>query len=129
MAAGGWAAAQLYGVTSRMHPTVRLAEQVIMEDTGETRETTLESRTFRSTGMPQSELFKKAISIRNQFYYGGWILGGLLGLVFVLKLIGLSVRRTRIDYEPDPGSCLSCGRCFNYCPKEHLKLEEERSST
>ncbi len=124
IAVGGWAAAQLHGVTSRMHPTVRLAERIIMEDTGETRETTLESRTFRSTGTPQSELFAKAISIRKQFYYGGWILGGFLGLVFMLKLIGLSVRRTRVDYEPDPGSCLNCGRCFTYCPKEHVKETE-----
>jgi len=121
MAAGGWAAAQLHGVTSRMHPTVQLAERVIMEDTGEAQETTLESRAFRSTGTPQSELFEKAISIRKQFYSGGWILGGFLGLVILLKLLGLSVRRTRIDYEPDPGSCLSCGRCFSYCPKEHTK--------
>jgi ferredoxin len=104
-----------------MHPTVQLAERVIMEDTGEARETTLESRAFRSTGTPQSELFEKAISIRKQFYSGGWILGGFLGLVILLKLLGLSVRRTRIDYEPDPGSCLSCGRCFSYCPKEHTK--------
>jgi NosR/NirI family nitrous oxide reductase transcriptional regulator len=121
MALGGWAAAQLHGITSRIHPTVRLAERVIMEDTGKTRETTLESRTFRSTGTPQSQLLEKAISIRKQFYYGGWILGGFLVLVFVLKLIGLSVQRTRLDYEPDPGSCLSCGRCFSYCPKEHVK--------
>ncbi len=50
------------------------------------------------------------------------ILGGFLGLVFGSKLIGLSVRRERKGYEPDRAECLSCGRCIEMCPVEHVRL-------
>jgi len=48
---------------------------------------------------------------------GGW-LGAWVGLVIGAKLIHLSIRRRRRDYQPDRTSCVSCGRCFWYCPGE-----------
>ena len=53
---------------------------------------------------------------------GGWILGGFIGLVFSLKLIGLSVTRTQTDYEVHKSSCFSCGRCCSYCPSDEMHL-------
>jgi NosR/NirI family nitrous oxide reductase transcriptional regulator len=44
------------------------------------------------------------------------LFGGFVGLVVAGKLIGLTVRRSRKDYEADQGRCLACGRCFDYCP-------------
>ena len=50
---------------------------------------------------------------------GGWWLGGWIGLVVTVMLIGLSTLPVRNDYEADRGRCLSCARCFEYCPTEH----------
>jgi ferredoxin len=60
---------------------------------------------------------------------GGWIVGGFVGLVIGLKLIGLSIRRKRTDYEADRASCLACGRCFKYCPREHIRLNKLKEAT
>jgi ferredoxin len=123
---GGWAGSSLKGVTSRAHETVRLAEQIYMEETGETEEITDPSTAFRATGQEIKELYEQASNIRARFELGGWILGGFIGLVIGLKLIGLSVWRQRTDYEADRASCLACGRCFKYCPREHVRLKNAK---
>jgi NosR/NirI family transcriptional regulator, nitrous oxide reductase regulator len=38
-----------------------------------------------------------------------------------VKLIHLSLRRRRTDYQPDRAACVSCGRCFWYCPGEQVR--------
>jgi ferredoxin len=43
-------------------------------------------------------------------------------LVLGGKLVQLSLRRRREEFEPDKGNCVSCGRCFWYCPHEQLRL-------
>jgi len=126
---GGLAGSSLKGVTSRAHETVRLAEQIYMEETGEAEEITDASSAFRATGKKINELYEQASNIRARFELGGWILGGFIGLVIGLKLIGLSVWRQRTDYEADRAGCLSCGRCFNYCPREHLRLKKAKEVT
>jgi NosR/NirI family nitrous oxide reductase transcriptional regulator len=123
---GGWAGSSLKGVTSRAHETVRLARQIYLEDTGKTEEVTDASTAFRATGQEIKELYKQASNIRARFGLGGWILGGFIGLVIGLKLIGLSVWRQRTDYEADRASCLACGRCFNFCPREHVRLKKAK---
>jgi ferredoxin len=126
---GGWAGSGLKGVTSRAHETVRLAKQIYLEETGKIEETTDASSAFRATGREIKELYEQASNIRANFELGGWILGGFIGLVIGLKLIGLSVWRQRTDYEADRASCLACGRCFNYCPREHLRLKKAKEVT
>ena len=121
---GGWLGSSLKSVTSRMHATVRLAERVYQEETGMVKGTTDASTAFRATGKDMEELYKEASDIRAKFGFGGWLLGGFVGLVIGLKLIGLSVWRQRTDYEADRASCLACGRCFEYCPREHVRLKK-----
>jgi NosR/NirI family nitrous oxide reductase transcriptional regulator len=121
---GGWLGTNLKSVTSRMHATVRLAERVYMEEAGKVEGTTDASTAFRATGADAKELYKEAMDIRARFGLGGWLLGGFIGLVVGLKLIGLSVQRQRTDYEADGASCLACGRCFKYCPREHVRLKK-----
>ncbi|MHC4483100.1 MAG: 4Fe-4S binding protein, partial [Planctomycetota bacterium] len=72
------------------------------------------------------DLYDEASAIIDRFAFGGWFFGGFVGLVVGLKLIGLSVRRQRTDYEADRASCIACGRCFEYCPREHLRLKESK---
>jgi polyferredoxin len=123
---GGWAGSNLKDVTSRAHETVRLAEQIYLEETGKTEEITDPSTAFRATGQQIKELYEQASNIRGRFELGGWILGGFIGLLIGLKLIGLSVWRQRTDYEADRAGCLACGRCYKYCPREHVRLKKTK---
>ena len=67
------------------------------------------------------EILTEAAGIRRKFDLGGWIFGAWVGLVIGAKLISLSVRRQRTDYEPDRGDCFACARCFEYCPNELVR--------
>ena len=117
----GWGVSRLAIPFSRMHAAVRLAERVQAEDTKKVEGDTDASRAFRGTGRTTAELYADALGLRRQFVLGGRWLGGFLGLVVAVKLIQLSIRRRRPDYEADRGICLACGRCFDYCPVEHQR--------
>jgi len=117
----GWVGYTLRPVTSRMHATVRLADRIYLEETGQVEDTTDASTAFRATGREIKDLYAEALDIQAGFGLGGWLFGGFVGLVIALKLIGLSLRRQRTDYEAERAGCLACGRCFEYCPKEHVK--------
>ena len=117
--AGAFAVSRLNAPLSRLHATVRLAEQVRLEDMGTAAGTTLASRTFRETRRTDEELVREALSIRGRYKNGGMFMGGFLGLVYGVKLIELSVRRKKAGYTIDRAACLSCGRCIEHCSKEH----------
>lgn len=117
----GWIGFALRPVTSRMHATVRLADGIYLEETGQAQEITDASSAFRATGKEVKDLYAEALDIQAGFGLGGWLFGGFVGLVIALKLIVLSLKRKRTDYEAERAGCLACGRCFEYCPKEHTK--------
>ena len=119
IAGGALLGRALHGTLARMHPTVRTAEQVLLEDTGVAEELTLRSETFRASRTTTEELFGEAAAIVARFRLGSPILGGFVGLMFCLYLIGLYRREVSRDYRPNRGDCISCGRCFAYCPREH----------
>lgn len=124
-----WSGARLDVLLSRMHPTVAVAEQIMAENLGRVEATTLESDTFRGSGQPVAALLAEAVAARRRFRTGGWWLGGFVGLVFGGKLIGLAVRRHRPEYEIDRDTCVSCARCFTYCPRERLRRGELQTET
>ena len=101
---------------STAHPTVNLAEQMLLETRNPTVEQTVESEAFRGAGRPVADLYVEALGIRRQFRIGTILLGCWMGLVIGGKLIALAVHRVREDYEPDRATCLSCGRCYASCP-------------
>jgi NosR/NirI family nitrous oxide reductase transcriptional regulator len=101
---------------SRMHPTVRLAERIAGEELGRYKGVTIESSAFRASDIPNEKLFAWAVELKDGFGRGGKWLGALIGLVIGCKLIAVSILRKRTDYEPDRGTCYSCGRCFKFCP-------------
>jgi len=126
IALSGWGGARFNNVSSRMHPTVRLAERIYLEEAGLVRDITDPSTAFRATGRQINDLYAEASHIRDRFAIGGWILGGFMGFVIALKLTAVSVWRQRTDYEPDRAGCLACGRCFKYCPREHVRLNKKK---
>jgi len=130
--AGGWGVSRLSGPFSRVHSTARLAERVWLEDTGKVEGTTDATTAFRNSTKAPQELYDEALALERRFAWGGWALGGWIGAVVGLKLIGLSVRRRRTDYEANRGACMACGRCFQYCPQEHDRYRralDRRAST
>ena len=116
---------------SRLHPTVSLAEQLITQQTKSANPNAppISAETLspsdlalaRAQSTPD-EILTAAARIRRQFMFGGWIFGAWVGLVIGAKLISVSRRRPRTDYEPEHGGCFACARCFEYCPRERLTL-------
>lgn len=106
---------------SRMHPTVALAERIAGEELGRYETTTVASAAFRSSDTPNEELFAQAVALKSRFATAGRWFGAFVGLIIGCKLIAVSILRKRTDYEPDRGTCLSCGRCFKYCPVQNQK--------
>jgi polyferredoxin len=122
--AGGWVGSRLSVPMSTLHRTVDLAGQVGTGETGAAKEETDATRAFRQTGRPPKELYEQALALRKRFVVGGWVFGAFLGLVVGLKLLKLSIKRKRTDYETDRAYCVSCARCFEYCPYEHIRRGE-----
>ena len=67
----------------------------------------------------------EARSIQEKFRFGGWLLGGFIGLIFSIKLINLSVRKKHMIYTANTGTCFSCARCFDYCPFEQERKQSD----
>ena len=125
---------------SQLHPTVWRAEYVRLDDqAGSQRKAAEEAnadrrqadvikyrndvvQSFHNSGRPPQELYDEASALRREFARAGAWLGIWVGLVVGVKLIHLSIRRRRTEYEPDPSRCVSCGRCFWYCPHEQVRL-------
>jgi polyferredoxin len=122
IAGGAWLGHNLAIPLSKMDFQVRLAERMRQEETGKVQGTVDASNAFRNTGRPPVDLYREAIERRRQFAWAGLGLGGWVGLVIGGKLLHLSLRRRRTEYEPDRSRCVSCGRCFWYCPKEQVRL-------
>ena len=49
--------------------------------------------------------------------------GILISIVITTKLISSLIVRPRKNYEASRADCMSCGRCFTYCPNETQKKE------
>jgi len=118
IAAGSWIGNSLAPLAARSHPTVALAERIWEEENRNLDETTDASQVFRASGETIASLYGHAANIRKGFEKGGWFFGGFLGLILGGKLILLSLRPRQRDYEAERAGCVSCGRCFRYCPKE-----------
>ncbi len=117
----------IHPVLSRSHGTVRLADRVRAESRGETVGTTLESDAFRSSNSTLEDLFKEAGIKQKQFRTGSILLGLFLGMVIWGKIFSLSISRSSTDYSPDRMKCVSCSRCFMYCPRERLRINDKES--
>jgi NAD-dependent dihydropyrimidine dehydrogenase PreA subunit len=127
VAAGALGGRALAPTLARVHPQVRLALQVEREDAGLTNETTLESEIFRASRTTKEELVAEAVRARTAYDIGSPILGGFIALIFALRYLDTFRRKRREDYEPDRYECFSCGRCFSYCPREHVRLAQKSS--
>ncbi|HPA42317.1 MAG TPA: hypothetical protein PKV69_09910, partial [Candidatus Hydrogenedentes bacterium] len=67
---------------------------------------------------PVAELYAEAAGLEERFKGAGAGFGAFMGLVVWGRVLRLSRVRVRKDYEIDKGACVSCARCFAYCPVE-----------
>ena len=116
--ASGFAGMISHSFLARLHPMVLLAERVAAEERGEYSDYTIESEAFHADQTSPVELYAAADAVRQRFKTASTAFGAFMGLAFCGRLIRLSVIRKSADYETDRGACLSCGRCFDYCPVE-----------
>ena len=123
-AGGGALGWHLRATLARMHPTVRLAGQIRMEENDEVKVPTDATKAFRGSGRKIEDLYADEARLLDAFALGGAAFGAFIGLVVGGKLVALSVRRRREEYEADRGSCLACGRCFEFCPIEKKRRGE-----
>ncbi|MBW8015764.1 MAG: 4Fe-4S binding protein [Planctomycetes bacterium] len=121
-AVGVWAGGFVSGSASRVDARVRLADRIFMEDAGTVEGTIDASLAFRASGAKVEDLYSDADAIKAKFKTGGFFFGGFVALVIGLKLILLSIRFKREDYIASRAGCLACGRCYSYCPREHVRL-------
>jgi len=122
----GFLTSRLYKPLSTVHPTVELAEEINYEIKMNKKTGSEESDAFHSSGVPVKQLFADAADIQSQFHKGSWFTGSFLGLMFGLGLIKRSRVHTQTDYVPDKGNCVSCGKCWKFCPIDHTgKIKPE----
>ena len=117
-----WVGGQIGVPLSQLHPEAQLAERVRLEEAGGVEGTTDATDAFYNTGRPRNELYASARSLHGRFGKAGFWFGGWVGLVLIVKLIHTSIRRRRVEFTADRGNCVSCGRCFWYCPAEQVRL-------
>jgi NosR/NirI family nitrous oxide reductase transcriptional regulator len=121
--AGVWLGDRLSAPAAGLNPHVALAREYLAnKDTPSVvgALTPAELALNRARLQPEA-IVKRGAELERQIRIGGWIFGAWVGLVIGGKLISLTLRRTRTDYEPDRGACVACARCFTFCPQELVR--------
>lgn len=111
---------------SQAHREVRLYHMVMAHEADPDGELTPETEAFYSQGRTIEELTASYQQVQDDFALYGTIAGALIGLVIGLKLINLSLKRTRKEYEIDYTNCIACGKCFDYCPQNRKAMTIDR---
>jgi len=106
---------------SKVNKNVQLYEAVMQNEAEPQAIQSLELQAFYGQEIRTVEMLaEEAAEIKRDFRIYSGIIGAFFGLVIALTLINLSVKRTRKCYEIDDADCVSCGRCFKYCPQNKL---------
>jgi polyferredoxin len=124
VAAGAWLGGRLSVPLARLDPNVALAEKFLDPKKAAPLPgvQTPQSLALGRAEENPKELLAAAAAARQKFATASWLFGGWVGLVIGVKLIGLSLRAPRTDFEPDRGACFGCARCFSFCPNERVRL-------
>ncbi len=112
----GWIGSRFHENLAMVNSKVRLAYVSATSENNLTDNYSTEVSAFKGSGKPLEKLYSEANAITNQFYYGGWLLGGFIGLILGLTLAKQSFPRFSQEYTPNKGTCLSCTRCVDFCP-------------
>lgn len=121
MAAGAlimrWASPNM----ARANSEVRLYGMVTAYEQSFADQMEPEVEAFYSQGRNLAELEASKEGVLKQFRLYSTLAGILIGLVIGLKLLEMSLKRGRKEYEIDYAHCVGCAKCFDYCPQNKVK--------
>ena len=109
---------------AKLNPTFALAERYVRQQKDPVNYGVMTPETLglqRAEQSPEA-IITAAADFQKRFHLAMLLFGGWAGLVIGVKLIALSVRARRTDWEPDRGGCFACARCFRSCPNERVRL-------
>ncbi|MCX8108036.1 MAG: 4Fe-4S binding protein, partial [Verrucomicrobiae bacterium] len=111
------------GPAAVVHPTVALAERYLDPNKpAPPRVATPESLALQRAEQERESLLIEAVRIKRRFDTAGWWFGGWVGLVIGVRLVSLTLRPRRAEFEADRGACFACARCYLSCPNERVRL-------
>lgn len=130
IAGGAWFGGELAVPVSKLNPTVELAERYIAQQASPVDHgvMTPEALSLERAERDPEALLTSAADLRRRFWLACVLFGGWIGLVVGLKLVSLSLRTRRTDFEPDRGACFACARCFRSCPQELVRIGQMPAS-
>jgi len=130
IASGAWLGGKLTVPVSTLNPTVELAERYIAQQKSpvDYGVMTPEALSLERAERDPEALLKSAAAFRRRFWLACVLFGGWVGLVIGVKLVSLSLRTLRTDFEPDRGACFACARCFRSCPQELVRIGQVPAS-
>jgi NosR/NirI family nitrous oxide reductase transcriptional regulator len=102
-------------IISPLHPDVALAAQIARESEFD-RGSTPQSSAFLASGVPFSELEASAARAKADITLGSTLFGIFASVVFFLFLVSSYRIRRAEGYRIHQGRCVSCARCFEFCP-------------
>ena len=108
---------------SKVNKDVKLYDMVIENEIKPQAIQSLELQAFYGEEKTVEELEAQVAEIKKEFRVWSGIIGAFIGLIIALTLINLSVKRTRKLYEIDDANCVSCGKCFSYCPQNQNNID------
>lgn len=117
MAASALLMRQLAPQLARGNREVRLYGLVMYAEQHPDAEMTPEVEAFYSQGRTLEDLIVSTERVQDDFRLYSTFAGLLIGLVIGVKLLRLSLKRGRKQYEIDHARCVACGKCFSYCPQ------------
>jgi polyferredoxin len=129
MVIGGLTMRSLSDPMSQVHKSVRLYQMVLENEEQPQEVQSLELQAFYGQERTVESLAEQVSDIQRQFQLYATIAGVLLGIVFGFTLIGLSIKRTRKQYEINDAQCVNCARCFSYCPQNTGRITDNDFAT
>ncbi len=112
---------------SRYHPDIALWQELQTSNRVEEHTPSDALNSFRTHGGSPQVLQKQSELATRNLRIGGVTTGITVALLLFLTLGGNLRITTQKGYEPDKTNCLSCMRCSEKCPREHLRRKKRRN--
>jgi ferredoxin len=106
---------------AKVNSRVRLAMEIRNEKATGIETLTKTAVAYKESGKTEADLFNEEMAVITRFRKASPWVGVFLGISLGFAMISLSTRRIRTEYKPHQGKCVSCARCFKYCPVQVKK--------
>ena len=129
LVAGGGLAGRLAAPKLAMHHPAVLQQMHLAAMTADPAVRYLDAEAFQAQGGDPRQLAADVKMVHSSFIFGASLAGALLGLVLAWRLIALARLPVRDIYTVDRGQCVSCGRCFDICPRHQAWVKKRQEKT